>query len=454
MINLTKESQQNIVTLKAIFEGATIKEAVEKSEGNTTLIDSEKILFVYFKEKKMTFCKLQQWMKKFSSTNTRELNIDVASFTTDDFNEQLALQAISEAILYTQHQVISYKQEKKQEKANYHLITNISDSTKIFNIAQIKLDSVNLTRNLQDTPPNLMYPEIFAQDIQKVFEGIDNVKITILDKKAIIENKMGLLLAVANGSHNDDPRVVIIEYTGNPNSKEKIGLVGKGITFDSGGYSLKPAASMINMKFDMSGAAIVCSTLLAIAKIKPAINVVAVACLTENRIGGHATLVEAVATAMNGKTVEILNTDAEGRLVLADGITYAIRNNNATKIIDVATLTGAIVVSLGKHATGVFSNNNDFYHQFEQASNLSKERIWRMPIYKENIEEMQCSQIADLANIGKIRDMGSSQAAAFLQEFVEEKPFIHLDIAGTADSDSRGSGVMVKTLVELLSRVK
>lgn len=453
MINLTKESQQNIVTLKAIFEGATIKDAVEKSEGNTTLIDSEKILFVYFKEKKMTFCKLQQWMKKFSSTNTRELNIDVASFTTDDFNEQLALQAISEAILYTQHQVISYKQEKKQEKANYHLITNISDSTEIFNIAQIKLDSVNLTRNLQDTPPNLMYPEIFAQDIQKVFEGIDNVKITILDKKAIIENKMGLLLAVANGSHND-PRVVIIEYTGNPNSKEKIGLVGKGITFDSGGYSLKPAASMINMKFDMSGAAIVCSTLLAIAKIKPAINVVAVACLTENRIGGHATLVEAVATAMNGKTVEILNTDAEGRLVLADGITYAIRNNNATKIIDVATLTGAIVVSLGKHATGVFSNNNDFYHQFEQASNLSKERIWRMPIYKENIEEMQCSQIADLANIGKIRDMGSSQAAAFLQEFVEEKPFIHLDIAGTADSDSRGSGVMVKTLIELLSRIK
>nr|WP_256444875.1 M17 family metallopeptidase [Spiroplasma endosymbiont of 'Nebria riversi'] len=187
-----------------------------------------------------------------------------------------------------------------------------------------------------------MYPEIFAQDIQKVFEGIDNVKITILDKKAIIENKMGLLPAVANGSHND-PRVVIIEYIGNPNSKEKIGLVGKGITFDSGGYSLKPAASMINMKFDMSGAAIVCSTLLAIAKIERAINVVAVACLTENRIGGHALpLVEAVATAMNGKTVEILNTDAEGCLVLADGITYAIRNNNATKIIDVATLTGVI----------------------------------------------------------------------------------------------------------------
>jgi len=172
---------------------------------------------------------------------------------------------------------------------------------------------------------------------------------------------MGLLLAVNAGSHYE-PRVVILRYFGDAkNKKNVLGLVGKGITFDSGGYDLKPSQYLQCMKFDMSGAAVVCATFLSLIQKKPKINVIAVACLTENAIGGHATLTESVVTSMSGKTVEINNTDAEGRLVLADGITYAIQREKATKIITVATLTGACVLALGENITGVMTNNHNFY---------------------------------------------------------------------------------------------
>jgi len=186
---------------------------------------------------------------------------------------------------------------------------------------------------------------------------------------------MGLLLAVNAGSHYE-PRVVILRYFGDAkNKKNVLGLVGKGITFDSGGYDLKPSQYLQCMKFDMSGAAVVCATFLSLVQKKSKINVVAVACLTENAIGGHATLTESVVTSMSGKTVEINNTDAEGRLVLADGITYAIQREKATKIITVATLTGACVLALGENTTGVMTNNREFYQQFNQASQKSQERI-------------------------------------------------------------------------------
>ncbi|CAG8625772.1 7989_t:CDS:1 [Ambispora gerdemannii] len=184
---------------------------------------------------------------------------------------------------------------------------------------------------------------------------------------------MGLLLSVNAGSHHE-PRVVILRYFGDKKNKNDVlGLVGKGITFDSGGYNLKSSAALETMKFDMSGAAVVCASFLNLAQSKSKKNIVAVACLTENAIGGHATLTESVITSMNGKTVEINNTDAEGRLVLADGITYAIQKEKVTKIITVATLTGACVLALGENVTGVMTNNRDFYQQFIQAAEKSQE---------------------------------------------------------------------------------
>ncbi|CAG8594207.1 10647_t:CDS:2 [Ambispora gerdemannii] len=213
---------------------------------------------------------------------------------------------------------------------------------------------------------------------------------------------MGLLLAVNAGSHHE-PRIVILRYFGDKKNKSNIlGLVGKGITFDSGGYNLKYSAALETMKFDMSGAAVVCASFLVLTQNKPKINVVAVACLTENVIGGHATLTESVITSMSGKTVEINNTDAEGRLVLADGITYAIEKEKVTKIITVATLTGAVVAALGENLSGILTNNRKFYRELRRA------------------------------NISSSRYMGSSSGGAFLQEFVQKLPFIHCDIAGTA----------------------
>jgi len=196
-----------------------------------------------------------------------------------------------------------------------------------------------------------------------------------LDKKQIEKNKMGLLLSVNSGSHHE-PRVVILRYYGDKKNKNSVlGLVGKGITFDSGGYNLKSSGALQTMKFDMSGAAVVCASFLSLIEKKPKINVIAVACLTENAIGGHATLTESVITSMNGKTVEINNTDAEGRLVLADGITYAIQKEKVTKIITVATLTGACLLALGENITGVMTNNRDFYQQFIQATQKSQEKV-------------------------------------------------------------------------------
>jgi leucyl aminopeptidase len=235
------------------------------------------------------------------------------------------------------------------------------------------MQAVNFARDLQDASPNKLHAKEFAEIVKSKFAKSKDIQVDILDKKAIEKNKMGLLLAVNAGSHHE-PRVVILRYKGNPKGKEILGLIGKGITFDSGGYNLKPSQSLQCMKFDMSGAAIVCATFLALAKKKPKMNIVAVACLTENAIGGHATLTESVATSMNGKTVEINNTDAEGRLVLADGITYAIRKEKVTKIITVATLTGAVVAALGENLTGTLTNDRKFYRELRKAFAKSRER--------------------------------------------------------------------------------
>ena len=269
------------------------------------------------------------------------------------------------------------KEENKNrslvEKTDYYLITSHKETKAVLNNSQIKLEAVNFTRDLQDTPPNKLHAKEFAEIVKDKFSKSKDIQVDILDKKTIEKNKMGLLLAVNAGSHHE-PRVVILRYKGNSKSKETLGLIGKGITFDSGGYNLKPSQSLQCMKFDMSGAAIVCSTFLALTKKKPKLNVVAVACLTENSLGGHATFTESVATSMNGKTVEINNTDAEGRLVLADGITYTIRKEKVTKIITVATLTGAVVAALGENLTGMLTNDRKFYRELREAFAKSRER--------------------------------------------------------------------------------
>jgi leucyl aminopeptidase len=351
---------------------------VEKKEGKITLISEEKTYYLYLDKqaKDYDFHKIYNFFVSLVKDNQKSMNIEIKSFITPNLSEDVVLQAVSEGILFGTHQTIDYKTNKSRssaEEANYCLVTSYKKAKEIIDKAQIKLEAVNFARDLQDASPNKLHAKEFVEIVKSKFTKSKDIQVDVLDKKAIEKNKMGLLLAVNAGSHHE-PRVVVLRYKGDPKSKETLGLIGKGITFDSGGYNLKPSSFLQCMKFDMSGAAIVCSTFLALTKRKPKINVVAVSCLTENAIGGHATLTESVATSMSGKTVEINNTDAEGRLVLADGITYSIHKEKVTKIITVATLTGAVVAALGEDLTGILTNERNFYRELRKAFAKSRER--------------------------------------------------------------------------------
>ena len=264
---------------------------------------------------------------------------------------------------------------------------------------------------------------------------------------------MGALLGVAQGSA-EPPALIVIRYTPeSPGGKAHLGLVGKGVTFDTGGISIKPADGMEKMKYDMAGGAAMIGAMRAIALLKPNVRVIGIVCASENMPSGKAQKPGDVQFAMSGKSIEIINTDAEGRLVLADGLHYA-RQLGATHLLDAATLTGACVVALGYVNAGIFCNNEKFFDQFAKAIKLSGEKMWRLPVDAE-YQELIKSDIADIKNTGG-RWGGAVSAAMFLKEFVEDTPWIHLDIAGTAwieDSKSwiaKGpSGIAVRSIIEL-----
>jgi leucyl aminopeptidase len=240
---------------------------------------------------------------------------------------------------------------------------------------------------------------------------------------------------VAQGS-SQPPKFIVMRYNGDPGSKELLALVGKGITFDSGGISIKPAERMEEMKYDMSGGAGVIAAMSALGALKPKLNVVGIVPATENMPGGKATKPGDVVTAMNGKTIEVINTDAEGRLILADGLCYA-NKLGATKIVDAATLTGACVIALGHASSAAVTNDEAFGAEFLAAAKPTGERYWQMPYYDDYLTAMK-SDIADLKNTGG-RAAGTLTAAAFLREFVGSTPWIHLDIAGTAYLDNESA---------------
>jgi leucyl aminopeptidase len=243
---------------------------------------------------------------------------------------------------------------------------------------------------------------------------------------------MGSFLSVAAGSVQP-PKFIVLRYNGDPSSKELLALVGKGITFDTGGISIKPAERMEEMKYDMSGGAGVIAAMSALGRMKPKLNVVGIVPATENMPGGKATKPGDIVKAMNGKTIEVINTDAEGRLILADALCYA-NKLGATKIVDAATLTGACVIALGHAASAAVTNNEAFGSEFLTVAKPTGERYWQMPYYEDYLTAMK-SDIADLKNTGG-RPAGTLTAAAFLREFVDKTPWIHLDIAGTAYLDS------------------
>ena len=313
-------------------------------------------------------------------------------------------------------------------------------------------EAVNLARRLAITPANDMTPSILAERAAEAAKEA-SLRIEVLEEADALREGMGSFLSVAHGSAQP-PKFIVLRYEGDPGSKELLALVGKGITFDSGGISIKPAERMEEMKYDMSGGAAVIAAMSALGKLKPKFNVVGIVPATENMPGGKATKPGDIVKAMNGKTIEVINTDAEGRLILADGLCYA-KKLGATKIVDVATLTGAVVIALGHAAAAVVSNDDAFAKEFLVAAKAAGERFWQMPYYDDYSTQMK-SDIADLKNTGG-RAAGTLTAAAFLRAFVDDAtPWLHLDIAGTAYLDGESSwqakgptGIPVRSFVAL-----
>ena len=312
-------------------------------------------------------------------------------------------------------------------------------------------ESVNLARHLVNLPPAEKLPSNYAAQVVEAAQAV-GLKGEAWSAERIAAERFGGLLGVAAGS-DEPPSFVIIEHKGGGDAPTTA-LVGKGVTFDSGGLSLKPSASMEDMKCDMTGSAVVAATMLAVARLKLKVNVVGYLPITENMINGRAMRLGDVLTMRNGKTVEILNTDAEGRLILADALAYAAEQKPA-RIVDLATLTGACLAALGNKIAGLCSNDDAFTAEVVAASKTTGERVWRLPLDDDFLDLLK-SQVADLKNIGG-KYGGAITAAKFLEQFVDKTPWVHLDIAGPAwnDSDSStrdsgGTGCYVRTLVALM----
>jgi leucyl aminopeptidase len=318
---------------------------------------------------------------------------------------------------------------------------------------RVVAESANFTRDLATEPPNVLGPQELAQRGRDM-AAEQGLEYEVLDQNQMREIGMGSLLGVAQGSARP-PALIILRYkpADGSVSQDHLGLVGKGVTFDTGGISIKPADNMDKMKYDMSGGAAMIGAMRALAQLKPAIPVTAYIPTVENMPSGTAQRPGDIVTALSGKTIEVLNTDAEGRLILNDAITYA-KRQGCTHLVDAATLTGACVVALGHIYTGVFSNNEAFQQKFLAAAKEAGEKMWPLPLDDE-YRELLKSPFADIGNIGG-RWGGAITAAYFLKEFAEDTPWIHLDIAGTASYDdgkpyaAKGaSGVPVRTLVQL-----
>ncbi|MFL5840819.1 MAG: leucyl aminopeptidase family protein [Thermoleophilaceae bacterium] len=313
--------------------------------------------------------------------------------------------------------------------------------------ARVEAEAQNAARDLQNLPANIATPQFLA-DRARQLEGVE---VEVLGRDEIVERGMGALAAVAQGSHAE-PQLIVLRYDGGGGGPH-LGYIGKAVTFDSGGISIKPAGKMHEMKFDMSGGAAVIEAMGAIARLGLPAKITGVVAATENMPGGHSMRPGDIVTAMNGVTIEVNNTDAEGRLVLADALSYAVEDG-AERLVDLATLTGAILVALGHTYAGYFSNDDDWFAAVDAAGKATGELGWRFPLHPE-YEEATKGRYADLQNVSEARDAGSIYGAEFLKRFVDNRPWVHMDIAGTAWGMKRNyvgngaSGFGVRTLIEL-----
>src|SRR5579862_5909341 len=397
-------------------------------------------------------------LRKLAGAAVRTLKAKgIRSFTflaPDGINSDAAVKAIVEGAFVGNFDPDTYKSDRKDQKIEAMTVAVTGGQAvlqKAMDEARVIGESQNFTRELVNEPGNHMTPTILAERARKMAQEV-GLKVETYGADKLKELKMGAFWGVAQGS-DEPPALIVLRYEpANAPATPVLGLVGKGVTFDTGGISIKPADGMEKMKYDMAGAAAMIGTMRAIALLKPKTKVTAIICATENMPSGKAQKPGDIQIAMSGKSIEIINTDAEGRLVLADGLCYA-KQLGCTHLIDAATLTGAVVVALGYVNAGVFANDEKMYENFNRALAQAGEKFWRLPLddeYKDNIR----SNIADIVNSGG-RWGGAVNAAMFLKEFAEDTPWMHLDIAGTAWMEeskpwiAKGpSGIAVRSLVE------
>lgn len=374
-------------------------------------------------------------------------------------------QAFVEGLILGSYKFLDYKTDRDEETVLEEVTIINSVSRPGVDRGVVISEAVCFARDLAAHPSNVVTPSRLASEARKIARE-SGMKCTVYDRQQFSKMGMGAFSAVARGS-DEPPKFVVLEYPGKQGGKSParppkpgaggpVAFVGKGITFDTGGLSIKPSKAMMEMKYDMCGAAAVLGIMKAVGRLKPKANIVAAIACTENMPGGHATKPGDIVKAYDGKTIEILNTDAEGRLILADALSFVTKNYKPRYMVNLATLTGAVITALGHWASGVMGNDQDLIDSVLEAGEDSGERVWQLPLWEEYSEDVK-SKVADVKNIGSPRQAGTIAGAAFLKEFVGDVPWAHVDIAGTAwwDKDrpynpAGPSGVGVRLGVELL----
>lgn len=445
---------------KNTFSAGTIKSLTLTSPGSNAFTS---LLFVQVTENKAKACSSKQLKNalknlalickkaSFESLNLFIDDLDIDSDKpTETFGHCLALEFERAHYRYTQT-------FSKQEKNSSTLKKVIVDAKDTASSKAIKLGlksgsaiahGINTARELGNLPGNHCTPSDLAETAKKMAKNSSKLSVKVLGEAAMEKLNMGSLLSVSKGS-TEEAKLIIFEYKGKTTKQPQV-LVGKGITFDTGGISLKPGPSMDEMKYDMCGAASVFGAIQALVDLDAKAHVVGIVAAAENMPAGNASKPGDVVSSMSGQTIEILNTDAEGRLVLCDALTYAERFKPKS-VIDIATLTGACVIALGGQASGLFSNNDDLAQQLLEAGEHTDDRAWRMPIWDEYSKSLK-SNFADMANIGG-REAGSITAACFLAKFTQKYPWAHLDIAGTAWQSGAAKGASGRPVALLVEHI-
>lgn len=408
-------------------------------------IAAERVLLLGFGSKEVSAENFRKTLSKLSelvkSLPSKDITLCLDDIVVKEKNSDWIARQIAEQLgllTYTSDQLKSKKSDTPLALKKVQLSFNksaIGLAEKGLTIGQAVVKGINLARELGDLPGNICTPTYLAETAKKL-SAKNALKLTVLEEKEMKVLGMGSLLSVSAGS--DQPaKLIVMEYQGGDKKSAPYALVGKGITFDTGGISLKPGPGMDEMKFDMCGAASVLGTMQTLIELKLPINVVGVIAASENMPNGKATKPGDIVTSMSGQTIEILNTDAEGRLVLCDALTYTEKFKPKT-VIDIATLTGACVIALGNHASGLFSNHDALSNEIVKAGNESNDRAWPMPLWDDYQKQLD-SNFADIANIGG-KEGGSITAACFLSRFTKNMKWAHLDIAGTAWKSGSAKG--------------